>query len=224
MDRRGERLWGSGFSIEWPFGTCQSPLRPPAEPMQRRANRLAEAPLCVDVFATELGWLALAGADATVSASHVSSRYQGRGASGPRSRDSQPAQPCAWYPELASRLRDFAAGAEDNFRDVAIRLDHLTPFEQRVVKHCRAIGYGMTVTYGELAAAAGARGAARAVGNTMAGNRFAFIVPCQRVVRAGGEKGRLSGSARARQQLRALEGGTTVSPPRKSRMRRKSAG
>ena len=67
MDRRGERLWGSGFSIEWPFGTCQSPLRPPAEPMQRRANRLAEAPLCVDVFATELGWLALAGADATVA-------------------------------------------------------------------------------------------------------------------------------------------------------------
>jgi methylated-DNA-[protein]-cysteine S-methyltransferase len=180
--------------------------------------------LSVDVFATELGWLALAGSDATVAQVTYprASKVAALAALDPEIR--QRAEPCCWWPELARRLRDFAAGAEDDFRDVAISQEHLTPFEQRVVKHCRAIGYGRTMTYGQLAAAAGARRAARAVGNTMAGNRFAFIVPCQRVVHAGGDPGRLSGAARTRKQLRALEGGTVTAAPKKRGVRRKARG
>jgi methylated-DNA-[protein]-cysteine S-methyltransferase len=45
---------------------------------------------------------------------------------------------------------------------------------------------GEVVTYGELAALAGRPGAARAAGTLCATNRFAVVVPCHRVVGAGG--------------------------------------
>ena len=50
----------------------------------------------------------------------------------------------------------------------------------------RELPYGETVTYGELAALAGHPNAQRAVGTFCAENRFAIVVPCHRVVAAGG--------------------------------------
>jgi methylated-DNA-[protein]-cysteine S-methyltransferase len=50
----------------------------------------------------------------------------------------------------------------------------------------RAVPYGETVTYGELAALAGHVGAQRAVGTFCARNRFGVVVPCHRVVAADG--------------------------------------
>ena len=89
--------------------------------------------------------------------------------------------------ELIERLTDFAAGKRVDFLDVRIDLAHLTPFQRRVVKHCRAIPYGQTRSYGELAALAGSPRAARAVGSTMAINCFSIIVPCHRVIQKNGQ-------------------------------------
>ena len=50
-----------------------------------------------------------------------------------------------------------------------------------VVKHCRAIPYGQTSSYGQLAEAAGSPGRRAAVGNTMAMQSLPIIVPCHRV-------------------------------------------
>jgi methylated-DNA-[protein]-cysteine S-methyltransferase len=50
----------------------------------------------------------------------------------------------------------------------------------------RGIPYGETATYGEVAALAGHPNAQRAVGSFCAANRFPLIVPCHRVVAAGG--------------------------------------
>jgi methylated-DNA-[protein]-cysteine S-methyltransferase len=88
--------------------------------------------------------------------------------------------------ELADRLRAYFAGARDDFLDVEVDLDGATPFQAAVTRELRAIPYGETVTYGELAALAGHPGAQRAVGTLCARNRFAVVVPCHRVVAADG--------------------------------------
>ncbi len=92
--------------------------------------------------------------------------------------------------QLRDRLQLFAAGLDDNFRDIPLHLDHLTPFQLRVVNACRRIPAGKVKSYGDLAAAAGSPRAARAVGNVMRSNRYPLLVPCHRVI---GSDGKLCG-------------------------------
>jgi methylated-DNA-[protein]-cysteine S-methyltransferase len=87
---------------------------------------------------------------------------------------------------VADRLRSYFAGARDDFLDVPLDLDGLTPFQRAVCDALRAVPYGETVTYGELAALAGHPNAHRAAGTFCAHNRFSIVVPCHRVVAAGG--------------------------------------
>jgi methylated-DNA-[protein]-cysteine S-methyltransferase len=98
-------------------------------------------------------------------------------------------EPTGCQAELIARLQAFAAGADDEFLDVPLDLAEHTAFQRRVIHYCRRIGPGKVLTYGELAAKAGSPGAARAVGHVMATNRWPLIVPCHRVVGAGGGLG-----------------------------------
>ncbi|MEY4180890.1 MAG: hypothetical protein RLY70_4465 [Planctomycetota bacterium] len=91
--------------------------------------------------------------------------------------------------DLARRLARFALDFEDRFLDVPLDVRHLGPFTRRVIDACRALPPGRTASYAELASVAGSPGAARAVGNAMARNRFPLIVPCHRVVGARGHLG-----------------------------------
>lgn len=61
-----------------------------------------------------------------------------------------------------------------------------TPFARAVYRAVQRIPMGETRTYGEIADAAGRPGAARAVGNLMAHNRFPLFIPCHRVVASSG--------------------------------------
>jgi O-6-methylguanine DNA methyltransferase len=65
-------------------------------------------------------------------------------------------------------------------------LEYETPFLERCAHELMAIPRGEVVTYGELAALAGAPGAARAAGSFCARNRLGLFVPCHRVVSADG--------------------------------------
>ena len=87
---------------------------------------------------------------------------------------------------LAQRLVAYFAGARDDFADVELDLDGATDFQRAVTAALRAVPYGETVTYGELAALAGRPGAQRATGTFCAHNRFGVVVPCHRVVAAAG--------------------------------------
>ena len=66
---------------------------------------------------------------------------------------------------------------------------HRPSFAQCVLDKLRAIPFGATVTYGELAAIAGNGKAARAVGSVCRKNSLPLIVPCHRVVAARHEGG-----------------------------------
>lgn len=94
--------------------------------------------------------------------------------------------------EVLEQLQRFAAGEPVDLKKIPIAVDHLSPFQQQVVKTCRAIKRGATLSYGEVAAKAGSTGAARAVGSVMRNNRTPLIVPCHRVVAAGGRIGGFS--------------------------------
>ena len=87
---------------------------------------------------------------------------------------------------LGRRLHAFLDGKQDSFSDVELELDWCTPFQRAAVEAIRSIPYGETATYGEVAALAGHPNAQRAAGSVCASNRFPLVVPCHRVVAAGG--------------------------------------
>jgi methylated-DNA-[protein]-cysteine S-methyltransferase len=94
-----------------------------------------------------------------------------------------------WTSSLIARLQLFAAGEKIDFANVPLSLGHLTTFGAQVIAACRRIQWGDTRSYGELAAECGSPGASRAVGSVMAKNRYPLIVPCHRVLAAGGDLG-----------------------------------
>jgi methylated-DNA-[protein]-cysteine S-methyltransferase len=106
---------------------------------------------------------------------------------------------------FAQRIQAYAAGQRDDFSDVPVALDGYTEFQQRVLRQCRRIACGRTVSYAELAARAGAPGAARAVGGVMARNRIPLVIPCHRVVASGGSLGGFSAPHGIRMKRRLLE-------------------
>jgi len=81
-----------------------------------------------------------------------------------------------------------------------------SPFRRKVYREVMRIPYGQTRTYGEVAALAGCPGGARSVGQAMAANRTPLIVPCHRVVSAGGKIGGFSSGLEVKGFLLRLEG------------------
>jgi len=110
-----------------------------------------------------------------------------------------------WCADLAPRLQAYLAGEWIGFDDVPLDFGDLTPFRRRVLELCRRIPFGQTISYAELAFRAGSPGAARAVGTAMASNRWPLIVPCHRVVSAGGSIGNYSGPQGVRMKQRLLD-------------------
>ncbi len=81
-----------------------------------------------------------------------------------------------------------------------------TPFQWKVWEALRRIPAGETRTYGEIAAAIGTPGAARAVGRACATNRAAIVIPCHRVVRADGVIGEYRWGSTMKKRLLSHEG------------------
>jgi methylated-DNA-[protein]-cysteine S-methyltransferase len=75
---------------------------------------------------------------------------------------------------------------------VALDMREVPEFNRRVYEVARAIPAGETLTYGEVAARVGEAGAARAVGAALGANPFPIVVPCHRVLAAGGRTGGFS--------------------------------
>ncbi len=79
-------------------------------------------------------------------------------------------------------------------------------FDRRVWDALVAIPHGTTTTYGELAERIGAPGRARAVGSANARNPVAIVVPCHRVIGAGGKLVGYGGGLERKRALLAHEG------------------
>lgn len=73
------------------------------------------------------------------------------------------------------------------------KLAKLTPFQRNVLLQCARIPKGQTRTYAQIARAIGKTRASRAVGNALAANPLAPLIPCHRVIRSDGKLGGYSG-------------------------------
>jgi methylated-DNA-[protein]-cysteine S-methyltransferase len=99
--------------------------------------------------------------------------------------------------------------ADFNRLSPSIAYSRFSSFSCKVLKACKAIPYGKTITYSELAKKAGSPEARRAVGNVLAKNPLPLIIPCHRVVRADGKIGKFSapGGSRAKKKMLDYEKG-----------------
>jgi methylated-DNA-[protein]-cysteine S-methyltransferase len=95
---------------------------------------------------------------------------------------------------VARELDEWFSGSRRGFTIAVAWPADLSPFARTVLETLAArVPWGETVSYGELAELAGRARAARAVGSIMAGNTVPFVVPCHRVIAAGGRIGGYGG-------------------------------
>ena len=99
-------------------------------------------------------------------------------------------------------------GEASDLRDVTLDTLGIHVFNQRVYELTRAVPRGETRTYGEIATRLGAPGAAHSVAQAIAKNPFLIIVPCHRVLEAGGYADKISpnGGSISKRRLLSIEG------------------
>jgi methylated-DNA-[protein]-cysteine S-methyltransferase len=107
--------------------------------------------------------------------------------------------------ETARQLDEYFRGRRTDF-DLPMRMDG-TPFQRAVWALLPQIPFGETCTYGDIAARLGAPNAVRAVGAANGSNPISIIVPCHRVIGAGGKLTGYGGGLPAKRWLLAHEAG-----------------
>lgn len=105
---------------------------------------------------------------------------------------------------VARQLDEYFTGRRRHF-DLAVDLRLATGFRRQVLDQLRLVDFGRTVSYTELALAAGSPRAVRAAGSACATNPVPVVVPCHRVVRADGTIGQYRGGSEMKQALLAME-------------------
>jgi len=110
--------------------------------------------------------------------------------------------------EVIADVRRYLAGERVDFSAVTVDFADVSPLHRRIYQAARAVGWGETVSYGELAARAGVAGEAQEVGQAMAHNPVVIVVPCHRVLAAGRKLGGFSayGGTFTKGRLLELEG------------------
>jgi methylated-DNA-[protein]-cysteine S-methyltransferase len=103
------------------------------------------------------------------------------------------------------QLDEYFAGTRRSFElDWDVRW--LPAYNQRVLEELARVDYGTTTTYGALAATTGNPRAARAIGTVMNRNPIPIVLPCHRVLGAGGKLTGYAGGLERKEQLLRLEG------------------
>lgn len=107
--------------------------------------------------------------------------------------------------DVARRLDRFWSGRPEPL-DLPVDLSGLSAWDRRVLGSVRRVLWGQVSSYGRVALAIGARGAARAVGGAVGRNPIGLLVPCHRVIAGDGSLGGYGGSwFGSRDQLLALK-------------------
>jgi methylated-DNA-[protein]-cysteine S-methyltransferase len=122
----------------------------------------------------------------------------------PKQRDWQRDPRNALLNQAKRELAEYFAGKRRHF---SVALDpHGTSFQRSVWKQIAKVGFGKTLTYGELAKRAGHPGSARAAGAATGRNPISIIVPCHRIMGSNGALTGYAGGLHRKRALLALEG------------------
>jgi methylated-DNA-[protein]-cysteine S-methyltransferase len=114
----------------------------------------------------------------------------------------------AAFAATRAQLEEYFAGDRTSF-DLPVRLAG-TPFQHEVWQALRAIPYGATISYGELAQRIGRPAAVRAVGLANGKNPVSIVVPCHRVIGSDGSLTGYGGGLERKRYLLELEQRTTL--------------
>jgi methylated-DNA-[protein]-cysteine S-methyltransferase len=119
---------------------------------------------------------------------------------------------------VVDQAERYFAGERIDFSQIQLDLSSLDPLRRSIYDALRKVPFGETVTYGELAKRAGVNApqAAQDVGVAMARNPVPLIIPCHRVLAAGGKLGGFSapGRTETKEKMLALEGVFIGNQPR----------
>lgn len=115
--------------------------------------------------------------------------------------------PQGFVKSLVEAVQDYFDGGVVDFSNVPVVLEGIDPFRRALYLAMRRLGYGETTTYGALCASVGFPDAARATGTAMGRNPMPLVIPCHRVLAAGGRIGGFSaaGGIATKQKMLALE-------------------
>ena len=169
------------------------------------------------VFETAMGFCAIAWSEAGVvrfqlpaKSADAADRLMQRRANG-----AEPGAPPESVAAVVAAAKRYFDGEETDFSDVRLNLEGQDPFFNQIYEALRRVGWGRTTSYGALAKEVGAgREAARDVGQAMASNPAPLIIPCHRVLAAGGKIGGFSAPGGSTTKIRMLElEGVRVGPP-----------
>lgn len=128
--------------------------------------------------------------------------------------DARPAEPPAAIAAVIDAAIRYFEGERVEFFDAPVTLGEPSSFFAQVYAHVRKLGWGETTTYGAVARALGAGPEhARAVGQAMATNPVPLIIPCHRVMAAGGAIGGFSAPGGSQSKVRMLELERVPLPP-----------
>ena len=148
------------------------------------------------VMDSPVGVLAIAGDDEITNLRMEEQTHE------PSTRPEWVPDPAA-FPQAVEQLTAYFAGELFEF-DLPLRLEG-TPFQRRVWAALQDIPYGETTSYGKLAAAIGQPTASRAVGMANGRNPVGIVVPCHRVIGAGGKLVGYGGGLPRKAKLLELE-------------------
>lgn len=159
------------------------------------------------LFSTEIGVCAVAWGDGGVVGVDLPGHDEARLRARLRRLhpDADETTPSGEIADLIEALRSMLAGEPVDLSDVRLDMAAVPDFDRAVLTFTRTIPYGATRTYGEVAAAVGAPAAAQAVGRALGRNPFPLVVPCHRVVAAGGRPGGFSAPGGVHTKRRLLE-------------------
>jgi methylated-DNA-[protein]-cysteine S-methyltransferase len=169
------------------------------------------------VFETAAGFCAIAWSESGIARFHLPTSSAEATERSVRRRllDAEPATPSAEVMAVIEAAKRYFAGEKVDFSNVSLDLDGQDEFFRKIYAAARRIGWGQTTTYGSLAKQLGAGPeAARDVGQAMAKNPLPLIIPCHRVLAAGGKLGGFSapGGSTTKQRMLEMEGRRVEQP------------
>ncbi|MCC7547636.1 MAG: methylated-DNA--[protein]-cysteine S-methyltransferase [Burkholderiales bacterium] len=158
------------------------------------------------LFDTAVGRCAIAWSDAGLVAVQLPEASEAHACARLKARfgNAVEAAPDEAASRAAGAISALLRGEPAELSGIVLDLARVPDFHRRVYVVARDIAPGQTLTYGELAARVGAPGAARAVGQAMGRNPFPIVVPCHRVLAAGGRVGGFSAHGGIATKLRLL--------------------
>ncbi len=113
-----------------------------------------------------------------------------------------------WVTALLRDIARYAEGGDVDFSAVPVDLSGVDDFRLAIYESARRLRFGETTTYGELARRAGHAGLPRETGQALGANPVPLVIPCHRILAAGGGIGGFSapGGAATKERMLALEG------------------